>query len=149
MDVEEEELWEFFKDCGEIEGVRVVRDKATNLGKGVGYVEFKNRESVALALALDDKTFREKSTIRVQKCKIPGQEKTKAKITPKQIVSGKARQQQRQRPQKSAKNNKKSNKTGKQATPKVFEGVRASKKVGELHNKMNKTKSSRKKQKRA
>ena len=39
FDVEEESLWEFFSDLEkEIECVRVVRDKATNVGKGIAYV---------------------------------------------------------------------------------------------------------------
>ncbi|KAI9249659.1 hypothetical protein BDA99DRAFT_215104 [Phascolomyces articulosus] len=41
FDAEEEELWVFFNDCGDIEYVRIVRDKTTNIGKGIGYVQFK------------------------------------------------------------------------------------------------------------
>jgi nucleolar protein 12 len=37
FDVEEESLWTWFASCGPIDGVRVVRDKATNVGKGFGY----------------------------------------------------------------------------------------------------------------
>lgn len=40
FDAEEEELWEFFADCGAIDNVRLVRDKKTNIGKGIGYVQF-------------------------------------------------------------------------------------------------------------
>ncbi|KAI8142197.1 hypothetical protein BJV82DRAFT_615929 [Fennellomyces sp. T-0311] len=78
-DTEEEELWTFFKDCGEIESVRIVRDKATNIGKGIGYVQFKRRNTVDMALALDDKKFREKNTLRVQRCKA---EKDQAAVVP-------------------------------------------------------------------
>ncbi|KAG2221859.1 hypothetical protein INT45_003573 [Circinella minor] len=69
FDAEEEELWEFFKDCGEIESVRIVRDKTTNIGKGIAYVQFKRRNIVDMALALDDKKFRVKHTLRIQRCK--------------------------------------------------------------------------------
>lgn len=71
FDTEEEELWTFFKDCGEIQSVRAVRDNKTNVGKGFGYVQFSERESVDAALALTDKKFREKTKIRIQRCKIP------------------------------------------------------------------------------
>lgn len=71
FDTEEEELWTFFKDCGEIQSVRAVRDSKTNVGKGFGYVQFADRDSVDAALALTDKKFREKIKIRIQRCKIP------------------------------------------------------------------------------
>lgn len=41
FDVQDEQLYTHFKRCGEIEFVRVVRDKKTNIGKGFGYVQFK------------------------------------------------------------------------------------------------------------
>jgi nucleolar protein 12 len=40
FDAQEEELWEFFKECGDIENVRIVRDAKTNIGKGIAYVQF-------------------------------------------------------------------------------------------------------------
>lgn len=40
FDAEEEELWKFFADCGAIDNVRLIRDKKTNIGKGIGYVQF-------------------------------------------------------------------------------------------------------------
>ncbi|KAJ1848636.1 Nucleolar protein 12 [Coemansia sp. RSA 2703] len=51
---QEEELWSHFGSCGEIENVRVVRDRKTNIGKGFAYVQFVDRTSVALALKLHD-----------------------------------------------------------------------------------------------
>jgi len=33
-------VWKHFEDCGTIDGVRLIRDKKTCLGKGFGYVTF-------------------------------------------------------------------------------------------------------------
>jgi len=41
FDVQDEDLYTHFARCGEIEFVRAVRDKKTNVGKGFGYVQFK------------------------------------------------------------------------------------------------------------
>ncbi|KAI9024042.1 hypothetical protein DFJ74DRAFT_62968 [Hyaloraphidium curvatum] len=49
----DEDLWAHFADAGEIEGVRVVRDGATQVGKGFAYVTFKERLAMELALDLD------------------------------------------------------------------------------------------------
>ncbi|KAG9297319.1 hypothetical protein G9A89_002008 [Geosiphon pyriformis] len=54
FDAQEEELWKHFKNCGDIECVRIVRDKKTNIGKGFAYVQFKERASVGLALKLHE-----------------------------------------------------------------------------------------------
>ena len=40
IDVKDENIWNAFNHCGRIEGVRVVRDRQTGLGKGFGYVLF-------------------------------------------------------------------------------------------------------------
>jgi len=68
FDEQEETLWKAFSDCGEITNVRLVRDAKTNLGKGFGYVTFKERSSVTLALELNDTTVG-KRKIRVFRCK--------------------------------------------------------------------------------
>jgi len=36
----EDEIWDYFKDCGSISAVRIVRDNATGVSKGFGYVDF-------------------------------------------------------------------------------------------------------------
>lgn len=54
FDVEEEELHQAFAECGAVESVRVVRDPATNIGKGFGYVIFTSRGPVSTALLLND-----------------------------------------------------------------------------------------------
>ena len=39
-DAKEEELRSFLSSAGKIENVRIVRDKFTHQGKGMGYVKF-------------------------------------------------------------------------------------------------------------
>ncbi|CAD1472645.1 unnamed protein product [Heterotrigona itama] len=46
-----------FKQCGEIESVRIVQDKDSRVGKGFGYVNFKSKDAVALALELNGTTI--------------------------------------------------------------------------------------------
>ena len=50
--VQENEIRTLFRKCGEVESVRLVRDSATGIGKGFGYVNFASEESVELALRL-------------------------------------------------------------------------------------------------
>eukprot|EP01098_Paradermamoeba_levis_P009047 TRINITY_DN3748_c1_g1_i1.p1 TRINITY_DN3748_c1_g1~~TRINITY_DN3748_c1_g1_i1.p1 ORF type:complete len:454 (+),score=158.77 TRINITY_DN3748_c1_g1_i1:41-1363(+) len=64
LDIHEEEIREYFAFCGEIENVRVVRDPTTNLGKGIGYVTFQERDSVVAALGLHESKLKGRS-IRV------------------------------------------------------------------------------------
>ncbi|TYJ51791.1 hypothetical protein B9479_007623 [Cryptococcus floricola] len=53
-----------------VTGVRIVRDKETQLGKGFAYVHFSDRESVDEVLAMDkDKIKFAKRKLRVQPCK--------------------------------------------------------------------------------
>ncbi|KAK4108638.1 splicing factor, CC1-like protein [Canariomyces notabilis] len=46
------ELKEFFEKVGPVAEAQIVKDRVSNRSKGVGYVEFKNEESVAAALQL-------------------------------------------------------------------------------------------------
>lgn len=62
----EDELRELFKACGEIETVRIVRDGASNMGKGFGFVLFKSPAAVRSALAFHEMKFRERP-LRVTK----------------------------------------------------------------------------------
>lgn len=50
--VQEDDVRKLFAKCGEIENIRLIRDSATGIGKGFGYVNFVNTESVDLALRL-------------------------------------------------------------------------------------------------
>ncbi|KAJ9084530.1 Nucleolar protein 12 [Entomophthora muscae] len=67
LDIEEEDIWQHFEKCGKVCGVRVVRDKSTNLGKGFGYVLFESPSSVQLALNLAGSSLA-KREIRVTRC---------------------------------------------------------------------------------
>jgi nucleolar protein 12 len=68
FDAQEEDLWSFFKDSGDIENVRIIRDKKTNLGKGFAYVQFQDRASVDMALRLHDTKMGTRK-LRVVRCK--------------------------------------------------------------------------------
>ncbi|KLU83483.1 nucleolar protein 12 [Magnaporthiopsis poae ATCC 64411] len=73
MDVEEG-LWRTFgKSAGKVESVRVVRDQATRVGKGIAYVQFSDVNSVESALLLDGKKFPPllPRVLRVTRCKAP------------------------------------------------------------------------------
>lgn len=119
FDTEEEELWEFFKDCGDIESVRAVRDNKTNVGKGFGYVQFLDRDCVDAALALTDKKFRNKTKIRIQRCKIPVSEGGTRDVKKKGAKKPAVRRQ--------------SGKAGKLIpNAKKFEGTRATKDAGKF-----------------
>ncbi|KAJ3300249.1 Nucleolar protein 12 [Borealophlyctis nickersoniae] len=67
FDLDDEALWSFFSECGDIEYVRIIRDKATNLGKGFGYVQFKDRASVGLALKLHETELNGRA-VRISRC---------------------------------------------------------------------------------
>jgi len=68
FDAQEEDLWNFFKDSGDIENVRIIRDSKTNLGKGFAYVQFQDRASVDVALRLHDTKMGTRK-LRVVRCK--------------------------------------------------------------------------------
>jgi len=76
--IKDESLWESFSSCGPISYVRVIREKGTGKGKGFGYVAFKDRSSIELALKLDG-TKCEGRKMRIKRCAKEGyQEKKKA-----------------------------------------------------------------------
>ncbi|XP_013771668.1 RNA-binding protein 34-like isoform X2 [Limulus polyphemus] len=64
FNAEEEELYSFFSECGDIAGVRIVRDPLSGLGKGFGFILFKTLDSVMLALELNGREFKDRK-IRV------------------------------------------------------------------------------------
>lgn len=69
FEITEEPIWKHFKECGEIEYVRLIRDSKTNIGKGFGYVQFKNALSVSKALLLDGKKMDRGRKLRITRAK--------------------------------------------------------------------------------
>ena len=67
FNVTEEALWKLFEGCGAIEGVRIIRDQVTNVGKGFAYVGFKERSSAAVAITMEDKECMGRK-IRLSRC---------------------------------------------------------------------------------
>ena len=55
FNVQEETLRQQLSCCGEIENVRLVRDAATQHGKGFGYILFKEAGAVEVAIGLHEK----------------------------------------------------------------------------------------------
>lgn len=67
FDLRDDELINHFNaKIGSVSYVRIVRDSATGLGKGFGFVVFEDRASVKKALELDDTQFKGRS-LRVKK----------------------------------------------------------------------------------
>ena len=61
--INHETVRKHFESCGEIESVHVVRDNATGIGKGIGYVNFKTEDAVALAFELNGTTILNREVI--------------------------------------------------------------------------------------
>ncbi|XP_044162164.1 RNA-binding protein 34 [Bufo gargarizans] len=66
-DIEDEVLREHFSQCGGIEGVRIIRDAKTGIGKGFGYVLFQGADSVQLALKLGNSELMGRK-LRIKRC---------------------------------------------------------------------------------
>ncbi|KAA6354346.1 MAG: hypothetical protein EZS28_050127, partial [Streblomastix strix] len=92
--VTEDELMGWFSNCGEVNSIRVVRDRITRKGKGFGFVSFSDDVSVIAAQALDGTTMRGQ-TLRV----VPAMHPKKA-----------GKEKKRKEIEKSKKQQKKSNK---------------------------------------
>lgn len=74
--VDEEQLREAFGTCGKIESVRVVRDSRTKIGKGFGFMKFKDRSGVVFAIKQNGKVEIDGRSVRVFRCKdMEGEEK--------------------------------------------------------------------------
>ncbi|XP_050357474.1 uncharacterized protein LOC126778119 [Nymphalis io] len=75
--LEDETLRAKFEKCGDIESVRIIRDKKTNAGKGFGYINFASKDGVELALALTEEDLTIKNRImRVKRCTQAAQRNT-------------------------------------------------------------------------
>jgi nucleolar protein 12 len=71
LDLQEEDLWKAFgKFPLKVTNVRLIRDKKTNVGKGIAYVGFSERGMVRLSIDLfkKDPLVIKNRTIRVSKC---------------------------------------------------------------------------------
>lgn len=71
FETQEEDLWRHFECCGSIEYVRLVRDPQTQQGRGFGYVCFKEKGAVDLALErhlCQLRTHADERPIRVFRC---------------------------------------------------------------------------------
>ncbi|CAN9510677.1 unnamed protein product [Ophioblennius macclurei] len=66
FEMKEADFRQHFYDCGDVEAVRLVRDRNTGMGKGFGYVLFQSADSVQLALELDGSKLEGRS-IRVKR----------------------------------------------------------------------------------
>jgi len=75
--VTEDEVRLFFEDCGDIESVRIPRDRLTSAGKGFGYVLFADRGSVSTALQKNAFKFKDRP-LRVNRSTAKPEPTTKA-----------------------------------------------------------------------
>ncbi|NWV07508.1 RBM34 protein, partial [Ptilonorhynchus violaceus] len=108
-DIHDDAVREHFHVCGDVVGVRVVRDRMTGLGKGFGYVLFENTDAVHLALKLNNSVLMGRK-IRVQRIV----EKRKAQKSPDQSYALKDRVDKKRKKEKSCSNN---SFVGEKATP--------------------------------
>ncbi|NXX35736.1 RBM34 protein, partial [Nicator chloris] len=108
-DIRDDAVREHFRVCGDIVGVRVVRDSRTGLGKGFGYVLFENTDAVHLALKLNNSVLMGRK-IRVQRTA----DKRKAQKSPDQSRAPKDRVDKKKKKEKSCSND---SFVGEKATP--------------------------------
>ncbi|XP_014118775.1 PREDICTED: RNA-binding protein 34, partial [Pseudopodoces humilis] len=108
-DICDDAVREHFHDCGDVVGVRVVRDWRTGLGKGFGYVLFENTDAVHLALKLNNSVLMGRK-IRVQRVV----DKKKAQKNPDKSHATKDRVDKKKKKEKSSSNN---SFVGEKATP--------------------------------
>lgn len=66
---DEEKLREVFSICGEIEGVRIVRDRKSGMGKGFGFIAFVDSSGVMFAVKQHKKAVLDGRTLRVCRSK--------------------------------------------------------------------------------
>lgn len=82
-DVEDEEVIRFFTEAqgplsGAVEAVRLVRDRESGLGKGIGFVLFKTKDAVRAALEMDGKQLKERKLRVTRVVKLSEKKKRKA-----------------------------------------------------------------------
>ncbi|KHN71602.1 RNA-binding protein 34 [Toxocara canis] len=69
FDAQEDNLYTHFEKCGDVNLVRIVRDRNTGIGKGFAFVSFKDSAAVPIALKMDGSSFegRQLRVTRIQK----------------------------------------------------------------------------------
>ena len=71
---DEEEIRNYFKECGTIDYIRLVRDRHTHKGKGIAYVKFKEQIGYLNGLKKNKQMFRDRE-LRVNKALIMNEDK--------------------------------------------------------------------------
>ncbi|XP_063958493.1 RNA-binding protein 34-like [Lytechinus pictus] len=66
FNIDDEAVRNHFQEFGTVQGVRLIRDKATGMGKGFGYVLFEDSSSVEFALKMDGSKLKGRS-LRVKR----------------------------------------------------------------------------------
>ena len=147
--VEEEQIHQFFArgvSGGEdaIVNVRVIRDRGTNMGIGIGYVEFANDSYVAEAVALNGSQLASRP-VRVQRCHKSGNQKNRnasvGRPGKRQKTNGNSGGRDRQRERKPRSS------TGRNGNNNSFMGSKAEKGVVMKMKKNKKSKGEKKKKK--
>merc|ERR1719219_862758 len=82
--IQEDQVRQHFKDCGEILDVRLIRDSFTGIGKGFGYVTFKSSDSIELGLRLN-RTQLEGHDVRVSRSTNKPKQKMVQKVKPTRV----------------------------------------------------------------
>ncbi|XP_048341924.1 RNA-binding protein 34 isoform X2 [Sphaerodactylus townsendi] len=77
-DIDDDTVRQHFSECGTVTGVRIVRDRNTGIGKGFGYVLFKDTDAVHLALKLNNSEIKGRK-LRVKHCIEKAQQKSSEK----------------------------------------------------------------------
>lgn len=88
FDLKDLTLRRHFEACGQVEAVRLVRDRSSGLGKGFGYVLFQSADSVQLALKLDGSKLEGRS-LRVKRSVL--KEKQQSRAAPRRDSRGQQR----------------------------------------------------------
>ncbi|XP_063162731.1 RNA-binding protein 34 [Candoia aspera] len=66
-EIDDDTVRNHFLECGNVTGVRIVRDRNMGIGKGFGYVLFETTDAVHLALKLNQSELQGRK-LRVQRC---------------------------------------------------------------------------------
>eukprot|EP01017_Pseudomicrothorax_dubius_P036641 TRINITY_DN5268_c0_g1_i2.p1 TRINITY_DN5268_c0_g1~~TRINITY_DN5268_c0_g1_i2.p1 ORF type:complete len:113 (-),score=34.53 TRINITY_DN5268_c0_g1_i2:104-442(-) len=64
------EIWQHFSECGKIENVRIVRDRISRLGKGIGYIRFADARGYRAGLTMTKSKLRNRE-LRIKKAVEP------------------------------------------------------------------------------